>query len=212
MVCGDECVGARRGGRRSDLERLQGCRRQGGLRFDSYDGYRSSCKTAGEKVDEWCKNSSRPISCDGLDPSGLAKQIENVKQKISDLKREVEELASKISNAKDDSERRDLEDKKKAKENEIYELGKKVEGWESKLSSEKTAINDRIYNGEYCVGYRKDVAKAFADAKSSAQSESDPEIKPYAEKLIAKWTAGEPGHATAIRNYQQAVENCKSMK
>lgn len=177
-----------------------------------YDGIRGTCKDRGRDVDDWCKSTSRPIKCDDLDPSGLTKEIENLKQKIENLKRERDDLASKIGSAKDDSERRDLEDKKKAKADEIYKFEKMVSDRESKLSSEKTEIGNRIYNGERCVGYREDVAKAFADAKSSAKSETDPEIKPYAEQLIKKWEAGEPGHATAIRNYKAAVEKCKGMR
>ena len=67
-----------------------------------YEGIRDTCGRKSEAVRDWCKNSSRKISCDDLDPMGLAKQIENVKAKIVDLKRERDELASKISDAKDD--------------------------------------------------------------------------------------------------------------
>lgn len=159
-----------------------------------YESIRRTCTDKGREVDDWCKSSSRVISCDELDPSGFTRKIENVKQKIADLKRERDELSSKVSNAKEDSERRDLEDKKKAKETEVYELEKKVENWESQYSSEKTAINDRIYNGERCAGFREEVAKVFYDAKSSAKSESNAEVKPHAERLISEWEAKEPGH------------------
>lgn len=177
-----------------------------------YENIRRTCTDQGREVDDWCKSSSRQISCNDLDSSGLTRKIENVKQKVADLKRERDDLSSKMSSAKEESERRDSEDKKKAEENEIYELEKKIDSWQSQYSSEQTAINDRIYNGERCVGYREEVARAFSDAKSSARSESDPEIEPYAEKLISKWEAGEPGHAIAIRNYKDAVEKCKRMK
>lgn len=177
-----------------------------------YDGLRSTCQSKSRDVDDLCKNSSRPISCDGLDPNGLQKQIENAKQKIEDLKRERDELASKISNAKDDAERRELEDKKKEKEDKIYDLEKKVSEWESKLSNEKTEIGNRIYNGEHCVTAREEVARTFLDAKSSAKGESDPEIKPYADRLVDKWERGEPGHAESIRLYKEAVEKCKNMR
>lgn len=177
-----------------------------------YDGLRRTCMDKSREVDDWCKNSSREISCDGLNPAGISKKIENVKQKIADLTRERDDLASKFSSSTDDSERRDLEDKKKAKETAIYELEKKVERWESDLSTEMRTIDERIYNGERCVGFREDVAKSFSDAKSSTKSESEPEIKPYTEKLSQKWEAGEPGHDTAIRNYKEAVEKCKRMK
>jgi seryl-tRNA synthetase len=177
-----------------------------------YDGIRSTCRGNRDGVRDWCKNSSRPISCENLDPSGLTKQIENMKGKIADLKRERDELSSKISSAKDDSERRALEDKKKATEDKIYELEKRVADSESKLSSEKTEINNRIYNGEKCVDHRKEVAKAFESAKSSAKSESDPEIKPIADKLVRHWESEEPNHAGEIRKYQEAVDRCKNMR
>lgn len=177
-----------------------------------YSSLRSTCTSKSTEVTNWCKNSSKPISCDGLDPAGLTQQIENVKQKIAALKRERDDLASKIAGAADDSERRDLEEKKKAKENEIYELEKKVAEWERKLADEKTSIGDRIYNGERCVGFREELARVFVDAKSSAKSESDPAIKPYAEKLVAKWEAGERTHADTIADYKRALEKCRRMK
>lgn len=177
-----------------------------------YDSIRGTCTSNADNVKDWCKNSSRPISCDELNPAGLTRQIDNVKLKIADLKRERDELASKIGNAKDDTERRELEDKKKAKEDEIYELEKKVSEWETRLSNEKTEIGNRIYNGEKCVAYRREVAKAFDYAKSSARTESDPDIKLIADKLIRYWENEEPGHATVIRTYEDAIDKCKNMR
>jgi chromosome segregation ATPase len=177
-----------------------------------YEGIRGTCSSKSDSVNDWCKNSSRKISCEGLDPAGLAKQIENVKAKVADLKRERDELSSKISNAKDDSERKDLESKKKEKEDQIYDLEQKISTWERTLSDEKSDISNRIYNGEQCVGYRDEVARAFSDAKQNARSESDPQIKPYADKLVAYWESEESGHATAIRTYKEAVEKCKGMR
>ena len=138
------------------------------------------------------------------------KQIENVKRKIEESKRDKAELESKKSNAKDDNERRDLEDKIAAKEKEIRELQDKVDAWERKLSNEKTAVSDRIYIGERCLGYREDVARAFQDAKSSAKSESDPQIKPYAQKLVEKYDAGERGHAEAIDITKRASRSARA--
>ena len=177
-----------------------------------YEGIRDVCGRKSELVKDWCKNSSRKISCDELDPAGLAKQIENVKGKVADLKRERDELGSRISNAKDDGERRDLESKKKEKEDQIYDLEQKISNWERTLSDEKSDISNRVYNGEQCLGYREEVAKAFYDAKQNARSESDPDIKPYADKLVAYWESEESGHATTIRTYKEAVEKCKSMR
>lgn len=49
-----------------------------------------------------------------------------------------------------------FEDKRKAKETQIYELERKVDGWGSELSHEKCAASDRIYNGERCVNFREE--------------------------------------------------------
>ena len=73
-------------------------------------------------------------------------------------------------------------------------------------------INDRIYNGEQCVSSREAVAGVFRDAKSSARSESDPDIKPLAEKLIAYWESEEPNHADEIAKYTRALEKCRAMR
>lgn len=177
-----------------------------------YENIRRTCTDKSREVEDWCKSSSREISCDSLNPDGISRKIENVKRKIADLKRERDEVGARLGSATDDGERRDLEDRKKTKESEIYELEKKVEKWENDLGLERRAVDDRIYNGERCVGFREEVARAFADAKSSMKSESESEIRPYAELLVSKWEAGEPGHATAIRNYKEAVDKCKRMK
>jgi predicted nucleic acid-binding Zn-ribbon protein len=135
-----------------------------------------------------------------------------VKAKVADLKRERDELGSKIGNAKDDSDRKDLEGKKKEKEDQIYDLEQKISNWERTLSDEKNDIANRIYNGEQCLGYREEVARVFYDAKQNAKRESDPAIKSYADKLVGYWESEESGHATTIRTYKEAIEKCKSMR
>ena len=54
-----------------------------------YETIRSTCKSRSSDVNDWCKNASKKWSCDDLDPSGLTKQIENVKKKVEELKRET---------------------------------------------------------------------------------------------------------------------------
>jgi hypothetical protein len=74
-----------------------------------YSSERGDCVSGGRGVDDWCKNPSKPWSCDDLDPSGLNRNIDNVNGKINDLKKEKDDLESKRHNSKDDGERRDLE-------------------------------------------------------------------------------------------------------
>jgi hypothetical protein len=160
-----------------------------------YQTIREACQREQAKVDDWCK---KPWSCDNLDPSGLTKQIENVNSKIGELKREKDGLGSKKSNAKDDSERRDLEDKINAKEKESLKFEEMVAKWERKLSDEKIAVRDRISIGEFCLNYRDDVARVFRDAKNNVEREDDPEKKPYAQILVKKYEDGERGHTEEI--------------
>lgn len=175
-----------------------------------YEGLRDTCGRKSEEVDDWCKR--RQISCEDLNPAGVVNKIENVKRKVSDLKRERDELSSKLSDAKEDGERRAIEDKRKGKENEIYDLEQKIDRWESDLSNERKAVSDRIYNGEHCVGFREEVRRIFSEAKSRAKSESDAEIKPYTDQLISHWESEEAGHETVLGRYKVAVEKCKQLQ
>src|SRR5258705_12582149 len=74
-----------------------------------YSSESSACFSGGRDVDDWCKNPSKPWSCDDLDPSGLNRNIDNASSKINDLKKEKDDLEYKRNNSKDESERRDLE-------------------------------------------------------------------------------------------------------
>ena len=174
-----------------------------------YSSYRSVCDDRGPRIDDFCKK--RTWSCDGLDPEGIKKNIENVKSKLESLKKELADLQSKKSNAKDDSEKRDLESKISDKEKEIKVLEDKVTDWQRKLDDEKKEIGTRLAVGKQCREYRVDVQRAFADTKSKLQSESSPEVKPHAEKIIKRIEAGESGHKTEIELVDKGIYKCERM-
>jgi hypothetical protein len=88
-------------------------------------------------------------SCDDLDPSGLNRNIDNVNAKFNDLKKEKDDLEYKRNNARDDSERRDLESKIKDKKEQIELLQAKVEAWKKQLDNEKSMARDR--QGRRCA-------------------------------------------------------------
>jgi hypothetical protein len=177
-----------------------------------YSSERSACNSAGREVDDWCKNSSRKWSCDDLDPSGLTRNIDNVNAKINDLKKEKDELEYKRNNAKDDSERRDLESKIADKKDQIEALQVKVEAWKKQLDNEKSMAKDRQEIGERCVSNRIAVQKIFESVKSKVQSESDPEAKQYVSKLVDKYTAAEKGHQEAIDITKRGIVKCKDAR
>lgn len=176
-----------------------------------YSSLRSSCQSKQRDVDSWCKGSKGVWSCEGLDPEGLKKQMEDVKRKVAELKKEKANLASKKSGAKDDKEKRALEDRITATEKEIEKLEEMIEGWQKKLEYEQKEIKERIYKGEKCRDYRQAVAQIFQDAKSKAKGESNAEIKPLAQKLIEKYEDGEAGHGIAIELAKKAISKCKDM-
>ena len=111
-----------------------------------YESLRNNCKDYQQRVDDWCKNSSRPIRCD------------------------------------QDLDRRNRDE-----------------------------ISKRIDNGEKCVEYRKKVAEIFTDAKNRVGRESDPAIRPIADELYRIYERGEDGHKNSIREYEQAVFNCRAL-
>jgi seryl-tRNA synthetase len=177
-----------------------------------YEDIRDSCKSNSEKVQEYCKGGRGPMTCDDLDPAGLTKQIENVKQKLEDLKQKKSDLEDKKSHSSDENEQKDLEAQIEAIADQIEKLESKLDEWKDKLEKEQDQINDRIDVGEQCLSYRKAVRDNFVDAKSKAKDESDPDIKPLAEKLVDKWEKGEEGHAKAIELANRAIEKCKEMR
>jgi len=77
----------------SDFKEAEG---KDGCESIPYDGIRRTCTDNSRDVDDWCKRSDRKISCNDLDPSGLAKQIENVKQKVADLKRSRDDVIDRV--------------------------------------------------------------------------------------------------------------------
>jgi hypothetical protein len=177
-----------------------------------YSSERSSCISGGRDVEEWCKNSSKPWSCEDLDPSGLNRNIENVNRKIDDLKKEKDDLEYKRNNSSDEKERSDLETKIREKKDQIEELQAKVEGWKHQIDSEKSMARDRQDIGEHCVANRIIVQKIFASVKSRVQSESDPDAKQYVSTLVDKYTVAEKGHQEAINITNRGIDKCKGMR
>ena len=137
-----------------------------------YSSERGSCSSASRDVEDWCKNSSRPWSCEDLDPNGLTRNIDNVNSKISDLKKEKDDLAYKRTQSSDENERKDYEKKIDEKKAQIEELQKKVDGWTKQLADEKDIANKRKEIGETCVKNRLVVQKIFSDVKSKVQSDA----------------------------------------
>lgn len=191
----------------SEFEQAAG---SSGCSLIPYSSQRSTCESKGAYVEEYCKR--KTWACDGLDPDGLKRNIENVKRKIEDLRRERDSLQSKRSSSTDDGEKRDLENKIADIEKDLRRFEDMAKEWEQKLEDEKKEISARLYVGRWCRDYRLEVQKIFSEAKSKLKSESDPDIKPHAQRIVEKIEAEEPGHKTAIDIVQRGVEKCERMQ
>jgi hypothetical protein len=108
--------------------------------------------------------------------------------------------------------RSDLDSKISEKDKEIEKFEGMVSNWEKQLENEKKQISDRLDIGKQCRSYREEVARIFRDAKSSLQSESDEEKKPYAKTIIEKITAEEEGHKKAIDKVTEGITKCERMR
>jgi hypothetical protein len=177
-----------------------------------YSSERSSCMSASRDVEDWCKNSSRPWSCDDLDPSGLTRNIDNVNSKINDLKKEKDDLEYKRNQSSDENERKDYEKKIDEKKAQIEELQKKVDAWMKQLADEKDIANKRKEIGETCVKNRLVVQKIFADVKSKVQNEADADAKQYVPGLVEEYTRAEAGHQQAIDITNRGIAKCSGMR
>lgn len=174
-----------------------------------YSTLRSRCIDRRSDVRDWCKTDKWNCDSGELGVGKLADNIERLKGKIESLKSELDNWKSKRSAAKDDNEKREAEDKISEIERKIYELNGKIDEHKNRIEANKKELRDRIYQGEKCRDYRKDVQEVFKDAKSQAKGESDPDIRPLANQLVDKYERGERTHDDQIEDVKKGISKCK---
>ena len=173
-----------------------------------YSSLRGSCRSKQEGVDEWCKHERR--SCAELGTRGPLEAIEGMSRKVESLKSEKESLGSRKSSATDEGEKRDLENKIAEIERQMYEIVKRSENHKNRVDENKTNIKERVYRGERCRDHRREVQEVFKDATSRAKSESDPEIKAIAQKLLERWERTSVPHELEIESVKKTIEECRA--
>jgi len=190
-----------------NLQSFKDAEREKGCASLPYSSLRGNCKSKQEGVEQWCKHEKR--QCRDLGTRGLLDAIDGMTRKVESLKSDKDSLSSKKAHAKDDSEKRDLENKITDVEKQIYELNGRMDAHKRQVDENKTNIRDRIYRGERCRDHRRDVQEVFKDATSRAKSESDPEIKPLAQKLLDRWDESTRSHEGEIDTVKQIIEDCR---
>jgi hypothetical protein len=63
-----------------------------------------------------------------------------------------------------------------------------------------------------CLEARNDVQYLFNSARSSAQSENDPDKKLYANQLMIYWEEGTKRHEEEIKKAKEVIEHCDKCK
>lgn len=91
-------------------------------------------------------------------------------------------------------------EKRSCKDLTVKKIQDNIDGMTSKVEK---------LNREKCRDHRNEVQGVFADAKSKAQSESDPQIKTIAAPLITRWDNSTRSHEQELKNVIEVIDNCK---
>lgn len=179
-----------------------------------YSDIRSSCKSAGSEVHDWCDGGRGPVTCDNEQITRQAKYaVEKEKKNVESLKEKKSKLESDKSRVSTDDERNKIAKDIEQVDRDIYEAGKKVEQAEKDLETRKKLVEDAIYTLDKCIDYRRAVMNNFASALDKVRNENEtPEIKDLATQLRNKFEASKSGHEEQITARKNALDTCKNSR
>ncbi len=169
-----------------DAEKEEGCK------SIPYSTQKGNCSSYQSDVDKWC---AEKRSCQPFNVEAITKNIEGITGKLKSL----QEDTSKATND---------EDKRKIQQS-IDELTKTLEDLKKKVTDDKYDMKKLLDNGEHCRDYRGKVQLEFIEAGRKADSESDPAIKPIAQRLSVTWKNGMEKHINEFQKASNDVEYCK---
>jgi hypothetical protein len=111
-----------------------------------------------------------------------------------------------------DDDKRLIEDVISQIQTEIDAATSKIESSKRSIEANRAMIDERIVRGQKCLDSRQAVQKVFADAIEKAKNESDPDIKPLAERLVSKWEASSRDHEEPIKAANEVMAMCKNLR
>jgi hypothetical protein len=178
-----------------------------------YSSLRSDCGTQQSGVDDWCKNSSRPVSCGSESQTrDIKRKIEDAKRKVEDLKNKKRDLEDKKNRATNDADKNQLGKDIEQVDKDIYDANKLVDAAVAELDVRKKFVEDAIYNINKCIDYRQAVMNIFATAQDKVRGETDPKVTDLARTLRDKYEESKRGHAIAITEKNNALSTCKDSR
>lgn len=170
----------------------------------------SSSFAHADKLDDFKEAVNREgVTCGANLMRDLRSKLERERTSLEALKNKRRDLDEKRARAADDSERARLTSDIEAVDNDIEASKKRVEDLVSELEKRKDLVEKTIYTLGKCLDYRRAVMNIFAYAADKVRGESDPDIKPYAEKLRDRYPQHISGHEIQITNKSNALESCK---
>jgi chromosome segregation ATPase len=172
-----------------------------------YSDLQDQCQRKQADVVRWCKQSGK-WNCEDVDPKALQAQVERIKTERDRLKEERANYGQKKSSASEDRDKQEYENKIKETDNKLYELDRSRGTLERQVSEASKTVSDRTYVAKSCRDARPEVMEVFRGAKSRADGEQDPDIRPLAQRLIKYWEIEGSGHNEQIRTVKDAVEKC----
>lgn len=152
-----------------------------GLNSIPYDDIRESAKSAQSKLKDLMEV---PHGC------------EPTQHGTKKLRQSIKDLEGHLSDATNESDKTKIEETINDKKEELEDM-----------------INKDQIRADYSqkiVDARREVREQVDYAIEKAKDESDPDIKPIAQELIAHWEDDRRNHAMAILDEEAAVRKCKA--
>jgi hypothetical protein len=179
-----------------------------------YSDIRSSCKSAGSDVHDWCDGGRGPVTCVNEEITRQAKYaVEKERKNVESLKEKKSKLEDDKSRASTDDEKNKIAKDIEQTERDIYDAGKRVDQAEKDLETRKRLVEDAIYTLNKCIDYRRAVMNNFAAALDKVRNENETqEIKDLATQLRNKYEASKSGHELQITARNNALETCKNSR
>ena len=137
-------------------------------------------------------------------------QIEknNVCGNFTSEHREVQKMLNEL-----EEDKRKLEQAKSRNyKDSIPALEKSIEQLRANMKRIKAKAASKIQGCNECIAARKRVQRVFGDAKTMLKGETDPELKPYAERLIQYYETEANAHQTPIVQVENAKKNWEWVK
>jgi hypothetical protein len=176
-----------------------------------YSDLRDECLKKRDAVQNQCKTVQ--WSCTGdHDIKDILININKKNKGIESLKGENDKSNDRLREAKEDNEKSILNKMIKDNEEAMYQANREVEDLTRQLNDRKENLQKRIEFAETCVSYRTEAQKVFESVISRAKGESDDNIRPIAQKLLAKWEPDVREHDGQKDQVKRGIQTCKDMK